>query len=192
MKRIILLIGLVICFCLLSGISLFRFGQSYLMSFEGKVVEAETKEPIKGAAVLAVYYQETISPAGSNYYAVDAQETLTNANGEFKIYAKTVKLKDVSWKPSCNLKIFKPEYGVFPEHKLSKAIGEEFKGWPTPQKYIVYELPKLKTIKERKENMFFEYYNSFPYEKSGRFVDLINTERKNLGLPLVSTNKKGE
>jgi hypothetical protein len=190
MKRIILIIGLVICLSLLLGMSLFRGGQSYLRSFEGKVLDAETKEPIEGAAVLAVYYQETISPAGSNHYAVDAQETLTDANGEFKIPASVVKLKDVSWKPDCNLTIFKPGYGVFPDHKLSNAVGEEFRGWPTPEKYIVYEIPKLKSIEERKKNLLFQYYEGFGDKKFYNFLNLINEEYKNLGLPGISLPEK--
>jgi hypothetical protein len=180
MKKIILVTGLAVGFCLLSGMSLFRGGQSYLRSFEGKVVDAETKEPIEGAAVLVVYYQEVPSIAGSNHYADDAQETLTDANGEFKIPGKTVKLEDVSWKPDCNLTIFKPGYGVFPGHKLSNAVGEN-KSWPTPEKYIVYEIPKLKTREERDRNLVFRKYSSIPYEKRKHLFRLVNEERIELG-----------
>jgi hypothetical protein len=183
MRRIILVIGLAVGVCLLSGMSLFRGGQSYLRSFEGKVVDAETKEPIEGAAVLAVYYQEVPSiVAGSNHYAVDAQETLTDINGEFKIPAKTVKLEDVSWKPECNLTIFKPGYGVFPGHKLSNAVGEN-KSWPPPEKYIVYEIPKLKTREEREKNLPIR-----PLIKKSKyivFLNLINEEREYLGFDKI-------
>jgi hypothetical protein len=188
MRRIILVIGLAVGVCLLSGMSLFRGGQSYLRSFEGKVVDAETKEPIEGAAVLAVYYQEVPSiVAGSNHYAVDAQETLTDINGEFKIPAKTVKLEDVSWKPECNLTIFKPGYGVFPGHKLSNAVGEN-KSWPPPEKYIVYEIPKLKTREERRSNI--PTRPDIPYERMKLFVGSINEERINLGLGPLTIPKE--
>src|SRR4030043_763483 len=122
MKKINLLIGLAIGFCLLSGISLSACGKAILRAFEGKVVDAETKEPIEGAAVLAVYYESTISVAGSGYYAVDAQETLTDANGEFKIPVQTVKLKDASGKLQCNLTIFKPGY-----RSEERRVGKEWR-----------------------------------------------------------------
>ena len=179
MKNIILLTGLVVGFCLLSGMSLFRGGQAYLRSFEGKVVDTETKEPIEGAAVLAVYYGSTDSIAGSSHYAVDAQETLTDANGEFKIPAQTVKLKDVSGKPRGKLMIFKPGYGVFPRHKLSDAVGEN-KSWPPPEKYIVCELPKLKTKEERDNNIHYSEPD-VPIGMMKKYIKLLNEERVYLG-----------
>lgn len=189
MKRIILLTALAIGFCLLCGMSLFPGGNCYLRSFEGKVIDAETKEPIEGAAVLGVYYGVTDSIAGSNHYAIDAQETLTDANGEFKIPDKKIKSKDVTGKPDCNLIIFKPGYGVFPRHKLSDAVGEN-KSWPTPEKYIVYELPKLKTIEERKKNLLFQYYEGFGDKIFFNFLNLINEEYKSLGLPGITIPEK--
>jgi len=179
MKKVILLIGLVIGFCLLSGMSLFK-GEYYLSSFEGKVVDADTKEPLKDAVVLAVYYEETISPAGSGHYAVDAQETLTDSDGQFRIPSKTVKSKDIRGKLECNLIIFKVGYGFFPDHKLSKAVGEEYKGWPTPEKYIMYEIPKLKTREERDNNIHFSRPN-VPNSLMKEFIKLLNQERVYLG-----------
>ena len=184
MKKINLLIGLAIGFCLLSGISLSACGKAILRSFEGKVVDAETKEPIEGAAVLAVYYESTISVAGSGSYAVDAQETLTDANGEFKIPAQTAKIKDASGKLQCNLIIFKPGYGVFPRHTLSNAVGEN-KSWPPPEKYIVYEIPRLKTIEERKNNVI----GMDSYMKP-LYIRAIDEERKNLGLELITMSEE--
>jgi hypothetical protein len=161
----------------------------HLDSFSGKVIDAETKQPIEGAAVLAVYYEEAITIAGSNTYAIDAQETLTDRDGEFKIPGTTKWPGEHTGYPRGNLIIFKPGYGVFPGHKASKAVNER-KTWPTPDKYIIYELPKLKTRDERKANLFFEYYAGFPPDKTGQFVRLVNEERKNLGLPLISIPEK--
>ncbi|MBU4427716.1 MAG: hypothetical protein KKB35_13405, partial [Proteobacteria bacterium] len=126
----------------------------YLSSFNGKVIDAITKEPIAKAAVLAVYYKSVATVAGSNSFVVDAQETLTDEKGELNISWK------MRWFVLCRgdsrgkIIIFKPSYGVFPDHKQAKAVGEN-KSWPSPNKYIVYELPKLKTIKERKRNVIY-------------------------------------
>ncbi|MGD8304030.1 MAG: hypothetical protein PVI55_16570 [Desulfobacterales bacterium] len=58
---------------------------AYLAPYKGKVIDAENKEPIKGAVVLVVYYGTAYSVAGSNSYEVDAREVLTDSNGEFML-----------------------------------------------------------------------------------------------------------
>ena len=152
----------------------------YLDSFSGKVVDTDTKEPVVGAVVLAVYFKETYSVAGSNSWTVDGQEVLTDENGEFNILSKRRWFALHRGYTEGNLTIFKPGYGVFPGHKLSRAVGEN-KTWPPSEKYIVFELPKLKTREERKNNMYFDHYLEIPYKKRKNFLKLINDERKYLG-----------
>ncbi len=188
-QRAILIILTIISMPIAYGISTAIVPYYYLAPFEGKVIDSGTKSPIEGAAVLAVYYKEIPSIAGSNTYAIDAQETQTDKNGEFKIPEYKKWFGSNNGEPEGNLIIFKPGYGKFPGNEGTDAVGES-DTWPPPGKYIVYEIPKLKTKEDRRKNMFFDYYNGFPYEKSGRFVDLINEERKNLGLPLASSNNK--
>ena len=148
MNKLILLLGLIVGIlffsCMSPCMSPFRGKEYQMSSFQGKVVDAETKEPIERAAVLVVYHASTMSVAGSNYYAVDAQEALTDVNGEFKIPSKTVPSEKVFGKLPANVIIFKPGYGAFPNHKLSKTIGEN-KSWPPPEKYVVYEMLELET-----------------------------------------------
>jgi hypothetical protein len=179
MRQIIVMILLAACLLLLSGMSLLT-GKYYLSSFEGKVVDAETKQPVEGAAVLAVYYKVGATIAGSVTHAVDAQETLTGPDGQFKIPSKAGTSDDYHGKLQCNLIIFKPGYGVFPDHTLSNAVGEN-KSWPTPEKYIVYEIPKLKTKEERDKNLNFSISFGIPDSKKKLFKSLINEERMNLG-----------
>ncbi len=51
--------------------------------FKGKVIDAETIEPIEGAVVAAIYYVNDFGPFGSGSAVADVQETLTDSNGEF-------------------------------------------------------------------------------------------------------------
>jgi len=53
--------------------------------YEGKVINADTGEPIEGVVVLGKWSREHITPGGavSEYY--DARETVTDKNGEFSI-----------------------------------------------------------------------------------------------------------
>jgi hypothetical protein len=185
MRQIIVMILLAACLLLFSGMSLLT-GKYYLSSFEGKVVDSGTKEPIEGAAVLAVYYKVGSTIAGSVTRAVDAQETLTDPDGQFKIPSKAGRSDDYRGKLECNLIIFKPGYGTFPDHELSMAVGEN-KSWPSPEKYVVYELPKLITREDRIKNM---HHTSRPFhitnEKMEKFTYILNGERIALGYsPLV-------
>ena len=154
-----------------------------LAPFDGKVIDADTKEPIAGAVVLAVYYFTSYTVAGSNSYVEDGQETLTDKNGEFKVPRIRRWFVLHRGYPEGVLTIFKPGYGVFPDHKRSEAVGVN-KSWPPPKKYIVYEIPKLKTREERKESVrFTRRYNEIPYENKKLYWDKVNKERISVGLP---------
>jgi len=50
--------------------------------YKGRIIDADTKEPIEGAVVLVAWYKRFLG-GGSEYYACN--EGLTNKNGEFKI-----------------------------------------------------------------------------------------------------------
>jgi len=156
----------------------------FLPGFSGKVVDADTKEPIADAAVLAVYYKSVSSVAGSNDYAVDGQETLTDKDGEFDISWRMRWLVLARGYAEGNITIFKPGYGVFPDYEGAIAVGVN-DTWPPPGRYIVYELPKLKTREERRRNVIYvETYHEIPYEKRKLYIKAINEERRSLGLRL--------
>ena len=166
---------------------IYNFPYYYLAPFEGKAIDSDTRAPIAGAAVLVIYYKEVPSVAGSNSYAIDAQETLTDNNGEFKIPEYKKWFGEKNGAPDCKITIFKPGYGVFPRHELSNAIGES-KTWPPPEKYIVYEIPKLKTREERDRNLIYlRKYNEIPPEKRTNYYNFINQERIELGYTPYTT-----
>ena len=150
-----------------------------LAPFKGKVVDTDTKEPIDEAAVLAVYYVTEASIMGSNSYVVDGQDTVTDKNGEFKLPRKRRWFVLHRGYPEGEVVIFKPGYGLFPDNPKSKAVGH-MKSWPPPGKFIVYELPKLNTMEERKKNLPISY-GDIPYKNRKNFMRLFNLERKALG-----------
>ena len=168
-----------------------RWPYYYLAPFKGKVIDTDTKEPIEGAVVLAIYYMTTISVGGGGHYPFDAQETLTDENGEFSIPTRRVWFQKISGWPPRNLEIFKPGYGTL-WHKRAKAVGEN-KSWPPPKKYIVYELPKL-SMEERKKQMI-DSYHEIPYSKRKLYTNKVNEEYGNilrtilLPTPNESSNK---
>lgn len=150
---------------------------AFLAPYKGKVIDADTKEPIESAAVLVVYINFYPTVAGSISSKGDAQETLTDENGEFKIPWKVILYGDAKFMPHGDIEIFKPGYGTL-WHKRSTAVGEN-KSWPPAFKYVVYEIPKLKTREERNRNLPGRPH--IPDEKMKIFTLLLNEERISLG-----------
>ena len=149
-----------------------------LAPFKGKVVDADTKEPIEGAVVLAAYYFTSYGIAGSNSSVEDVQETMADRNGEFELPRTRRWFVLHRGYPEGTLEILL--------HKQSKAVGDN-KSWPTPDKYIVYELPKLKTDAERKENVLSTHiFDEIPFKKRKLYIQALNEERKKLGMRLES------
>lgn len=157
---------------------------AYLAPYKGKVIDADSKEPVKGAVVLVVYYGTAYTVAGSNSYEVDAREVLTDSNGEFMLPRKIVWFRKAKWFPEATVTIIKPGYGSFPRHKDSAAPGFNA-SWPPPKVYIVYEIPKLNTIEERKKNITsIDSCHDIPYQKRKLYFQTINKELENVGVSL--------
>ena len=124
----------------------------------GTVVDVDTEEPIAGASVLAVYYTQSYGLAGSSSHFLEAKETATDQNGEFKIESMTsFTFRPLqSFEPWAWVTIFKPGYagyGCFPWHKDVEPKQHPFK----PNNKITIKLPKLNTKEER-----CKYHSCYP------------------------------
>lgn len=132
--------------------------------FKGKVIDTETKEPIEGAVVAAVYREHPIisGPGGGSSDVINVKETLTDKNGEFRIPSYTTIISPNATAYSTTFIIFKPGYvsvaGLNLEDCFSGGTCKEAElPWLYNQqvKYKVaagiVELPKLKTWKERSD-----------------------------------------
>lgn len=160
----------------------------------GRVIDAETKEPIEGTVVLAVWNKVYGTPTGRQHYFFDAKEVITDKDGTFIIQ----KFNAINFLPIIRsiegpeFVIFKPGYTSFPGpaynyfHKYFphsplrvdlKTLGELFK------KNVTVELLKLKN-KEERLNVLPSISSPFigHEEKKKNFIKLINIERVFLGL----------
>lgn len=147
--------------------------------FKGKVIDAETKEPIEGAVVVAVYSKQAIRVAPESVgITIDVKETLTDKDGNFRIPSYTTMIDPFSWSKQVTFIIFKPGYGTFPDWRVrppkgmsletsfekffSGEVGVEKEVWviTDPWKigseskkekvaFGIVELPKLRTREER-------------------------------------------
>lgn len=178
MKTLLEILLLLILFPATGGCAItHKYGPYY-----GKVVDAETKQPIEGAAVLVVFNTEEWGPAGSITRFADALETVTDKNGEFRIPAHrvtTIRLLQ-GWDKYGYLTIFKSKYGCYPHHRDVRPMFMPNGTLPADQ-YITIELPKLKTKEERLRNIDC-FPVSVPDEKMKKLIELNNIESINLGL----------
>ncbi len=179
MKR--LAIGLICIFILIlstTGCALVHRYDAYY----GKVVDGETKEPLEGAAVLAVYNTEEYGLAGSVYHYLDAKETVTDKNGEFRIpsFMSYTFRPLQSFDRNVWFTIFKPGYGCYPKHKGVKPESLR-NGILKAEKYVIIELPKLISREDRLENQRCGPA-SIPEFKYIKLINAINIERTYLKL----------
>jgi hypothetical protein len=151
--------------------------------YDGKVVDAETKEPIEGAAVLVVFYTETWGLTVSQSKFIDAVEVLTDENGEYKIAGKRITgIRPLhSWNPHGYVTIFKPGYGCYPFNEGVKPIFIPNGALPSNE-YVLIELPKLRTKQERLKNTMIYLSSEIPMSKHKRLSDMINQELRILGI----------
>lgn len=181
----------------------------YKPELKGKVLDVETKEPIEGAVVVAVYHKSAIRLAPESISIIKhIKETLTLKDGTFSIPAYLSLTEPLSFDFRVTFIIFKPGYGRFPGYQatpsgikpidqevfFSKDVGSkgELRMWVKEKKrprlrkskviFGIVELPKLKTREERRRN-----FPSLPslhkfLEDQKNLIRLINEEEENIGL----------
>ena len=171
--------------------------------FRGRVIDAETKEPIEGAVVVVLYEKwEFGGPGGGNTLPMDAKETLTDKDGEFYFTAYRTLIGPLSRVSDVSLIIFKPGYmsvtridGInIPEEKYfavkKDMVGKEGEiahvdRW---ERMFTYKGPlgevALKKAKTREEKL--RTIPSPPTDYTSKqlplFIKIINEEGNNLGL----------
>ena len=84
--------------------------------YKGKIIDADTNEPIEGVVVVALYNTRSIigGPAGLLYHTIHAKEVLTDKNGRFEIPSYTTIMGPNSKEDYTEFIIYKPGYGRFP------------------------------------------------------------------------------
>lgn len=152
-------------------------------TYRGKVIDAETKEPLAGAVVLAIWYREAPGLGGHgpavDYH--DALEALTDAQGEFTVPAKTL-LTVIGKIREPKLVIYCPGYGFFPSLQAYPQNDKEIRA-AYERRFLQVELIKLKTREERMKVIDYPVWISdVPDEKMPNLVRLVNKEVQMLGL----------
>jgi hypothetical protein len=159
----------------------------------GKVIDAETKEPIEGAAVVAVWREDFAAGPGSGDEFVDAVEILTDNKGSFEITSKSyfpMLPRGEIYGPKFT--IYKPGYKLFQHTEYGETVDDSrMHFYPKDWKGLfeksgdTVELTKLKTREERLRNLPGKStpdVDSLHYYKIKKFIKLMNTESIELGI----------
>ena len=173
-------------------------------TYQGRVIDAETKEPIEGAVVVVSWWEEKGAFLGSLERLKDVKETLTDRDGKWSIIGpESDKEKIVRGMLSAiaiiwairdpGFIIFKPGYCSWPEGFSTDAYKDKIKpggsGQITEGKTI--ELPRLTNREDR-----LKAFNLGPIRSSSddpkikkkflkkqlEYLRLLDEENRNLGL----------
>lgn len=145
--------------------------------YGGRVVDAETGEPISGAVVLVYFETAAYKEAEIVHHFADAVEAVTDQNGEFTIPSHDIFLIRPlhQWVAGGTSIVFKPGYASFPKFKGAVIEGKAVSTLPEGVRVTV-RLPRLGSTEERKKNLPMVYTPGVPVEKMPRLAELKRLE----------------
>jgi len=177
-KAYITIIGVFLLTFITTGC--FSYVARYDGTYRGKVIDADTGEPIEGVVVLGVWNKGFSTPGGIVHEFYDARETVTDKNGEFEISGMGLRI--ISNLEPVDVLIFKAGY----EH-IGYMQWESLKEDILLRKKIKWEgnkpiipLKKL-TMEERKKRLIGK--ESIPDNKQKLLIRELNKEKRELGEP---------
>ncbi len=169
-------------------------------TFKGKVIDADTKQPIESAVVVASWSEERATPTGPTTRLKDVKETLTDKNGMWLIEGpKGGEVGDIKaifsfltgtyFTNPPEFIVFKPGYCSWPAGFGIDACKEKIRpgGSDKVAKGENVELPRL-TIREDRLRAQRIWPSQLGGDKESakkviRLLRLLNEEARALGIP---------
>lgn len=150
--------------------------------YRGQVVDAETKAPLAGAVVVALWSRDRVYPfhVVAEHYAV--RETVTDSEGRFLLDAKNVEESAPRRTHHPEFLIFQPGYGSYPRKHVSPR---GFTGGIFERSGAVVELPRLVEREDRRKHLWLfgpHSYSDKPSKDLPELMRRINAERIAIGL----------
>jgi hypothetical protein len=153
--------------------------------YHGRLVDKATRKPIEGAAVVAVW--EKITPSVGHYIEgyYDAQETVTDQDGNFTIPGI------VGGSPNPLVKIREPLFTMFKPGYASYGALKAFKPISAPSGIevsesggrVIFALPPLRTKEDRRTDWWnVRVRSDVPEDKYLRLIELKRSEAEQLGI----------
>jgi hypothetical protein len=180
-------------------------------TFKGRVIDADTKEPIAGAVVVAVWKTETTTPTATHSNLKEVKECLTDKDGEWSIMGPKGRADEpipgsslfIPYTKEPEFIVFKPGYCSWPNgfsidacRNRIKIIGGKDGGIGEGG---TLELPKLTSREDRLKAERIEVDPTgeiFADKQKAReiknFLRLLNEEKRFLGLDEYPLGKELE
>ena len=172
-------------------------------TFNGRVIDADTKEPIEGAVVVVYWHEASWIPFGEWIVRLkDVNETLTDKNGEWTIKGPagsevnslayhTALMGVTFYTREPEIIVFKPGYCSWPNGFSIEACQGGMHITGHKEKIIgeggTLELPKLTKREDRIRALSISTPSGeYPPERTRELVRLINEERRKFGLGEIS------
>ena len=159
----------------------------YEGTYQGRVVDEETREPIEGAVILATWHRHHDNLAGGYHTFYDARETVTDKKGEFEMPGMGLLL--FSNIEKMEMMAYKAGYGY------RNGSWESFKTGISGRKYIKWEgdkaivpIRKL-TVEERRLQMVPSPPDDAKKEKIQLMIDEINKDRVATGFEPIKIGR---
>ena len=173
-------------------------------TFEGKVIDADTKQAIEGAVVVVSWTEERGTPTGGTQRLKEVKETLTDKNGTWKlrgprgtsddflvnVYSILTMLTGAHYTNPPQFIIFKPGYCSYPQGFGIAACKERMRPYGVGNGEAT-ELPKLMSREDRVLAQAI-WPSLLGGDKASKkkvkiFIRLLNEEAKNIGLQVDPT-----
>jgi hypothetical protein len=154
--------------------------------FRGRVVDAETGQPLVGAAVVAAWFLEKPLAVHGTATPYDVREVLTDAQGEFAVPQQT-NVTLVGSVQAPEFTIYLPGYGPYPWFQRA-PIGEAMRS--AFREPTVVELVRAKTLDERLRYQNWALPFGVSEEQIPNLFRLLNAEAKDLGLQPIGKEGK--
>jgi hypothetical protein len=158
--------------------------------YRGQIVDAQTKAPLPGAVVVALWRRDRVYPfqVNSEHYAV--RETVTDSEGNFVMDVRDIEDGAPRRTRKPEFLIFLPGYGAFPRRHTSPQgfIAEIFNGSGSS-----VEVPRLVSRRERLDNLSAASpyrFSETPFKDLPRLMKAVDEERISLGLEPYSQPEK--
>jgi len=152
--------------------------------YEGRIIDTDSGQAIEGVVVLGVWNSVIVTPGGGTHNFHDAQETVTDINGDFKI--KGLGLEVMGNIAPMDVVIFKSGYEYF---GCAPWVALRNRGWKGNEE----SYDPVKNVKTSKP--VFDPKQRVKWEGSKALIPLKNlsmAERKKQGSPDFSSQIPGD
>jgi hypothetical protein len=146
--------------------------------YHGRVVDAETGQPLAGAVAVVVWSRERILPLHSSTVFHAVREALTGPDGTWVLDGRDVEMRAPPQTYPPSLDVYYPGYAAITSNVFIKSggalIGDLVAGGTV-------RLPRLRVREERRRGFGLVPDTPTPFKDVPNLMRLINVERARLG-----------